>query len=242
MRSTALTLAVAGLVLLTGCLGAAPLQTDAGTSHPDGADVPTVSASGTGEVTAEADLAVVSVSVVSRAETAEAARADAATRSEALTAALADAGVPEDAVETTGFSLRADYDRDREPTGFVATHSYRVEVAPGEAGTVVDVAVGAAATTVDGVHFTLTDETRTSLRAEALSRAVSDARADADTVAEAAGLTVTGVETAAVGGDHAPYRSVAYAEDAAGGAASTFQPGPVSVTAQVSLVYEAAAA
>jgi hypothetical protein len=242
MRSTVLTLAVAGLVLLAGCLGA-PLQTDTdAASQTDGADVPTISVSGTGEVTAEADLAVVAVSVVSRAETAEAARADAAARSEALTTALADAGVPDEAVETTGFSLRTDYDREGEPAGFVATHSYRVEVAPDDAGTVVDVAVGAAATTVDGVQFTLTDETRESLRAEALALAVDDARADADTVAEAADLTVTGVRTASVGGDAVPYRTATFAEDAAGGAATTFQPGPVTVTAHVSLVYEASPA
>jgi hypothetical protein len=237
-KPTLLTGLVAVLVLLSGCL--APLQTTA--TDGDGTSVRTISVTGQGEVTAEADLTVISLTVVSRADSAEAAREDVATRSNALLAALREAGLDDDAVTTTGFGVRTDYDREGEPAGFVASHSFRVETAPGDAGRIVDLAVDAAGTSVNGVAFTLTDETRDSLRAEALTRAVDAARTDADTVAEAAGVEIVRLSTASVGGTVGPYPSpVAYDERAGdAGGATTFAPGPVTVTASVSMAYEVA--
>jgi hypothetical protein len=232
MDTRILPLFVVGLVLLAGCAG--PLQTGAA-SESSG---PTIATSGTGEVTAEADLAVVSLSVVSEADTAAAARDDNAARVESLRGAMADAGFA-DALQSTGFTLRVDRDREGDPEGFVATHSFEVEVAPADAGTVVDVAVDAAGTEVSNVRFTLTDESRAELRDQALTLAVEDARADADTVAAAADLEVTGVLTATTAGDAVPFREVAF-DERAGGAATSFSPGPVTVAATVQLTYTAA--
>jgi hypothetical protein len=242
MRRYAVPVALALLVALAGCLG--PLQTS---SPADGsATVPTVSVTGVGEVTVDADLAVVSVSVRERGDTAEAVRAAVAERSDALRAALEDAGVPADAVTTVSFRLQVDYDygeNRREPVGYTAVHTFRVEVAPDRAGEVVDLAVDSAGATVDGVGFTLSDETRADLREEALRGAVANARADADAVADAASIEVVGVRTASVGGSFSPYPyDVRFAESAADGAATSFSPGPVTVTASVSLTYEVRAA
>lgn len=232
MDTRLLPLFVAGLVLLAGCAG--PLQT--GTS--DESSGPTISVTGTGEVTTESDLAVVSLSVVSTADTAAAARDDTAARVEALREAMADAGF-EDVLESTGFTLRVDRDRNGSPEAFVATHSFRVEVSPDDAGTVVDVAIDASETRVDGVRFTVTDETRAELRERALDRAVGDARVDADALAAALDLEVTGVVSASSGGDFVPFREAAF-DERAGGAATSFTPGPVTVTATVSVTYTAA--
>jgi hypothetical protein len=237
MRRYALPVAVALLAVLAGCV--APLQSTATDGRSTA--VPTLSVSGVGEVTTEADLAVVSVAVVASADAAEVARASAAERSAALRAALADAGVPGDAVTTVAFRLQIDYDHrdgDREPVGYTAVHSLRVEVAPDRAGEVVDLAVGSANATVDGVSFTLTDETRAALRADALRAAVADGRADAETVADAAGLAIVGVQTANVGGAGRPVPYDVRFAEAADGAATSFSPGPVTVTATVSLTYE----
>jgi hypothetical protein len=242
MRRYALPVALALLAVLAGCLG--PLQT---TSPGDGsATVPTVSVTGVGEVTVDADLAVITVSVRETGDSAEAVRAAVAERSDALRAALADAGVPEDAVTTVAFRLQVNYDYEdarREPVGYTAVHTFRVEVAPDRAGDVVDSAVESAGATVDAVGFTLGDETRADLREEALRAAVGNARADADAVADAAGLEVVGVRSANVGGAFSPYPYDArFAESAADGAATSFSPGPVTVTASVSLTYEVRAA
>ena len=55
-------------------------------------------------------------------------------------------------------------------------------------GEVLDVAVGAGATSVSGIRFDLKD--RASAEQAALQRAVADARAQADTAAQAAGMKV----------------------------------------------------
>jgi hypothetical protein len=232
-------IALAGLLLLAGC-SAAPIDTTAATADgPSASNSTTIVTTGTGSVSAEPDTAVLQLAIVSTGKSAEAVRADAADRTAALLDALAEAGVPEEAITTAGYSLTATYDYaagEREPTGYRAVHSLRVETAPDSAGTVLDTAVGSAGVEVYGVQFTLSDAAHEELRADAISNAVTSARADADAAAGAAGLTVTGVEHLNVGSS--PNYNVRFAEmDAAG---TQFQPGTVSVTVTVTVTYRAA--
>ena len=238
-----LPVALAALVLLAGCI--APLQSDTGDT-PSDADARTVSASGTGEVTADADLAVVSVSVTATADTADAARQRVASDVRQMRQALRDAGVADDAVSTASYRISPEYRHDKrgtEPTvtGYTAVHAFTVEVAPADAGSVVDTAVTNGADRVDGVQFTLTDETRADLRADAIARAVSAARADAEAVAAAENLSLGDLRSASTAPGYVPYADVRY-ESAAGGADATtaFEPGPVTVTADVQVVYDVA--
>ena len=241
MNRTLIPVALAVLVLLAGCI--APLQ--AGST--DGAsDARTVSVTGTGEVTADADLAVISVSVVATADTADAARQQVAADVESMRAALRDAGVADDAVSTTSYRIAPQYRNDengRDPTviGYRAVHAFTIEVAPDEAGSVVDTAVANGADRVDGVQFTLTDETRADLRADAISKAMSAARSDAEAVAAAENLELDGLRSASTSPDYVPYADVRY-ENAAGGsdAGTAFDPGPVTVTADVQVTYDVA--
>jgi hypothetical protein len=253
MRTVLSTLALVVLVLVAGC--AAPFAADAdGANRPDpavrqvttGTDAapsgPVVAVSATGRVSADPDLAVVRVSVTATADSADAARSSVAADSERMRAALRDAGVPDDAVRTVTYAVYPRYDysgEERDVVGYRAVHAYSVEVPPERAGEVVDVAVANGASTVDGVAFTLSDEARADLRARALERAMTAARADADAVASAAGLTVTGVREASTVADdgYAPvYRT---AEADAAGASTTLEPGPVTVTATVRVTYGA---
>ncbi|WP_396611530.1 SIMPL domain-containing protein [Haloferax sp. S1W] len=234
-------LLLASLVLLAGCLSA-PLQTTGG---GDSSDATTISATGTGEVTAEADLAVISVGVTATADSADEARGIVADDVAAVRAALTEAGIAEDAIQSSGFRIHPEYDyggETRELVGYRAVHSLTVEVAPDRAGDVIDLAVGAGAAEIRGVQFTLTDETRDELRSEALTKAVNSAKTDADTVASAADVTITGVHTANVGGSSSPGPyPVAFAEDArsSSGAPTELSPGPVTVSATVEMVYTA---
>lgn len=253
-RTVATALVLVATVLLAGCAGPFQVtenQTDSLRSGSAGSALqvttsessgPTIAVTGAGEASAEADLAVIRVSVTALADSADEARGQVASDANRLTSALADAGVPAADVTTVYFAIQPQYDytdSDRDIVGYRAVHAFSVEVAPEDAGRIVDVAVGSGASQVDGVSFTLTDETRAELREQALTEAVTAARADADVVAAAAGLSVTGVQTISVGGGVTPY-PVVYAEDArAGSAATSFQPGPVSVTATVSVTYSA---
>lgn len=249
---TVQTLAVVALVLVAGCL--APFGSTADpqgqleqTNAPESADYagPTVSVSATGTVTTAPDEAVVRFAVVRTADSAEAARAGLAEDVATVRQALRDAGVPDDAVETSSFGVFPVYDdqpRDatgpREPTGYRATHALAVTVPVDDAGPTVDTVVGAGADEVYGVQFTLSDERRADLRSTAVERAVAAARADADAAAGAAGLSVDSVRTITVedGDSVSPYFVRAEA-DAGGG--TSFDPAPATVRATVRVTYAA---
>jgi hypothetical protein len=239
-RRLLLVTAVATLVLLAGCV--APLQTDGATGASVDGIPSTISVSGAGEVTAEADLAVLSVAVTATADSADAARGQVATDAERMRQALRDAGVPDDAVTTSAYRVGVEYDysgETREVVGYRAVHAYHVEVAPDRAGEIIDVVVGNGASEVSHVTFTLTDETRTDLRQQAIERAMDAARQDADTVAAAADLSVVGVQSASTQGGFQPYFAERAVADDASGGATTLEPGPVTVSVTVNVTYEA---
>lgn len=242
VRTGAATVAVVALVLLAGC-GAA-LQTTSGGALANDTETGelhrTVSTSGTGEASAETDRAVVTVAVTARAETAERARETVATDAMRMRDVLREAGVDDDAVTTAYYRIQPRFDDNPERTtvGYEAVHAYRIDAAADAAGTVVDVAVGNGADEVRGVMFTLSDERRVELREQALEGAMSAARTDADTIASAADLSITGVQSVSTGGGVAP---VYAARETAADAGTTFDAGPVTVTATVDVTYVAAA-
>lgn len=239
------TVVVAALVLIAGC--SAPLQSGPGTAAADTASHPavrTVSTAGTGAVAADADRAVVTVAVTARGASADAVRDRVAANATRMREALRAAGVADDELQTVSFRLSSRLQLDPETgvqtiAGYEAVHAHRIETTPSAAGEIVDTAVDNRATEVSGVAFTLSDEARTELRSQALERAMTDARADADVVAEAAGLAVTGVRSASIGSSGPIY---AVRESAAEGAGSgtQFDAGPVTVTARVDVTYTVA--
>ena len=237
------TIAIATLVLLAGCT--APLQTTNSDSAFGDAQR-TISTTGSGEGSTEADRAVVTVAVTARADSAEAARSAVAANATEMRDALREAGVDDDAVTTAAYRVRAVSEPvrksgEREISGYEAVHVYRIETTPDAAGTVVDTAVGNGATEVHRVSFTLSDESRAELREEALDRAMSSARADAETIASAAGLTVTGVQSASTSGGYAPaYEVRETAADSGGSVPTQFEGGSVTVTANVDVTFTAA--
>jgi uncharacterized protein YggE len=239
MRTRYLALALGVLVMLAGCVG--PLQT--GTAAAETTTSTTISVTGTGSVSTDADLAVVFVAVSADADTADAARGQVAADVDRMRSALREANVPDDAVTTTSFTLVQQYDyRDGERVemGYRATHAVSIETSPAHAGEIVDIAVGNGATEVGGVSFTLTEETRAELRSQAIERAVTAARADADAMAGAAGLSVTSIQTMSTSGGFTPVERLDLAESAASGGQTTFEPGPVTVSATVDVTYRAA--
>lgn len=233
-------LVAALLVLLAGCSSAVPVS-NASAADTDPAN--TISVGASGQVTAAPDLAIVAVAVERTADTAEEAREGAATDANRMRAALRDAGVPDDAVTTSGYSLSVQYDyskETREVVGYQAVHRYRIEVTPERAGEVIDLAVGNGATAVHGVQFSLSEERQQELRADALAAAMENARSDADAIADAAGISVVGVSSVSTSNApvYTPYVAEARA-DSAGGAPTQIEAGDVTVSATVQVVYGA---
>jgi uncharacterized protein YggE len=236
-----LVVALALALVTAGCLGSVQAQSEPADSGTAG---PSIGVTATAQVAAGPDLAVVGVAVEATADTADAARGQVASGTDSVRDALEAAGIPADAVRTTSFAVQPRYDyRGDTPelVGYRAAHALAVDVADiDRAGEIVDLAVGNGATRVGGVQFTLQDTTREDLRAQALTDAMTAARADADTVAAAGGLTVTGVDHAATS-QHTSVSPGPVFERVASDSATSFSPGPVTVSATVSVTYTAAA-
>lgn len=156
----------------------------------------TIVVAGTGRVAVEPDLAELRLGVSVARPTVAAARAEAATTMDAILGAVTAAGIERRDIRTTLLSVqpRYDYREDRAPklTGYDLANTVTVTVRDlDHLGDVVDGALGAGATSMDGLSFRVADPAPA--EREARTRAMAAARARADVLAEAAGLVITGV-------------------------------------------------
>jgi uncharacterized protein YggE len=154
-------------------------------------DQPTAVTSGEGVVQAVPDRAWVDVSAESRAENPKEAQRKNAEAMKPVQDRLRAAGIPEDAIKTTEYTLQPDWDYSgnrRVLRGYVARNAISVRIDKFDrVGEILDLVVTAGATSVDNIRFDVKDRER--LEREALRLAVADARARAVAVAEGAGLS-----------------------------------------------------
>ena len=104
----------------------------------------------------------------------------------------AKAGIPDDAIQTAGYTLQPEFDfqNGRQTLrGYVARNQVRVRVDTlSKTGDIIGAAVATGATNVSGVQFDLKD--RAAAEREALTLAVRDARQRADAAAAGAGVQI----------------------------------------------------
>ncbi|MEG4531768.1 SIMPL domain-containing protein [Microcoleus sp. D2_18a_D3] len=94
-------------------------------------------------------------------------------------------------LETAGISLNPIYNFDNNQqrlTGYTATNTVTFRINTASAGTLLDDAVNAGATRIDGVSFVAADSAIESARKQALRKATQDAQAQADAVFSALNL------------------------------------------------------
>ena len=209
-------------------------------------DSRTISVSANGQAETQPDKAVLRLAVEADAPDATTARTQVAENVTAVTEALAELGISEDQIRTTDYRInRDDHPRprdDEKPTDpvFRARHVLSIDVENvDQVGKVIDVAIDAGATDIYDVQFTLAEDTRQELKSQALTAAMENARSQAETLATSENLTITGAnDIRTVDHDRPIYRAeTAMAADAAGG--TDISSGPVSVTAQVTVTYNA---
>jgi uncharacterized protein YggE len=144
----------------------------------------TLTVSATDSVSVEPDLAVIHIGFDTQPEDAKSAYADGAGASNAIIAAIKQAGVPETAIRSESQYLDRDYSN-KQPK-FVLRQPWTVKVSPDRAAEVLDVAVTAGATSSGQIDWTVKDEK--ALEAEALDKAASRARANAEVLAKGMGV------------------------------------------------------
>lgn len=204
----------------------------------------TIVVSGTGRVAVQPDVADLRLGVTVAKPTVEAARGEAAATMDAILRAVDGAGVARADVRTAMLSVQPRYDyRDGRAavlTGYEIANVVEVSVRDLSAlGDVIDATLTAGATSMDALSFRLADP-RPAER-EARRQAMAEARARADVLAEAAGVTVQGVSDIVEGQPVRPPGPVAKAQRMAlaADAGTPVEAGTLEVAVTVSVTYRA---
>jgi uncharacterized protein YggE len=207
-------------------------------------DAGTIVVSGTGRVSVVPDIADVRVGVAVTKPKVDAARAEAAATMDAVLRAIDATGIARRDVRTSLLSIqpRFEYREGKPPklTGYELTNVVEVTIRDlGKLGDVVDGALGAGATSLDGPTFRVADPAPADR--EARQRAMADARARADVLAGAGGLTIGGVSHIVEGVETRPpmpfakYDRVMLAAETA----TPVEAGALDVTVTVTVTYRA---
>ena len=145
----------------------------------------TLTVAATDSVIVEPDLAVLHIGFVTQPQDAKSAYAEGSRASNAIIAALKQASVPETAIHSESQYLDRDYTNPKQ-FKYVLRQQWSVKVAPERAAEVLDAAVNAGATSSGQIDWTVKDEKV--LETEALDKAASRARANADVLAKGMGV------------------------------------------------------
>ena len=205
----------------------------------------TISVTGTGRVLVKPDVADISLGVSVQRAKAKDSEQVAATQMAAVVAALKAAGVGDTDIQTANVSLQPIYDYSTSKpviTGFQTDNIVSITIRDiSKVGDTIDAAVGAGATSVNGITFRV--DNPTTVEAQARQAAMLDAKAKADTLATAAGVTIRGVASISEVSASTP-QPIYYDKAAAGSAPAAdarvttpVQPGTVETDIMVTVVY-----
>lgn len=220
-------------------LGSAPLLHAQDVPAAANSLVPSIVTTGEATVRRAPDQAFVTVAVETRAKTPREAQAQNAQAMTSVQQRIATAGIPKDAVRTTGYSIQQEFDYSngrQTPRGYVARNGIEVRVdAVEKTGDLLDAVVGAGATNIAGVRFDLKD--RVGAEREALRLSVADARARAEAMAAGAGRSLDRILRIVdnVQPRFKPQPGVMMARAVESPAETPVAPGEIEVTAQVEL-------
>jgi hypothetical protein len=198
------------------------------------------SSSGEGKVTAVPDQASVTVGVTQQAQTVADAKNKVNQAANRIIKDLKNLGLADKDIKTTDYTVDPNYSSGQNGivmpmlpstgqqtiTGYTVTQNLDINVQPIEkANQVIDVTTKDGANLVDGVNFTFSDTLSKSLEERATQAAVNDAKAKADELAKAAGISL-GKIVNVVENSNQPQPFMM----AAGSAAKTDQATPTNVT------------
>jgi uncharacterized protein YggE len=230
-----------------GWAGLLALAVLSGPAHADGAPPRTVSVSGSGEVSAQPDMAHVTLGVESRKPTMAAARSEVAATVERVLALTRSLKIDPKLVDSTRLQVSPDYiwnekERKQVLQGYIVSRQIGVTVKDLEQlGPLLEKAVDAGVNQVGDPQ--LDSSRRKELEREAMAKAVQDAKLNADTLATAAGARLGPVRSLNGQSNALPMpmykgRAVAMAADVAAAPPETYQAAEMKFNASVSAEYD----
>lgn len=149
----------------------------------------TLTVSGSGMETIPTTISLVSLGVEIQGKTAQEVQQEAARRSSSVVALLKSRNVEK--LQTTGIRLNPVYsytNNVQRITGYAASNTVSFRIATEKAGTLLDEAVKAGATQINGISFVATDEAIAAAQKQALREATQEAQAQAEAVFSTLGL------------------------------------------------------
>ncbi len=210
--------------------------------------IPTLNASGEGFVMVVPDVAIVSLGVATRADTARAALDQNSAETARVIEAILGAGVTDKDIGTSGFSVSPIYEDATKPkgdetpampkiVGYQVQNEVRVTIRDlDSSGAILDKVVTAGANQISGISFDVADPQAAA--DEALRNAIGDARRKAELMASAAGVRIVRILDVS-GGSSMPMFAVR-AEAMAFDAAVPVMPGQTRIQANANIAFEIA--
>lgn len=201
---------------------------------------------GSGSVTGEPDIATLYLGVSIEKESVEAAREEAASAMTAVIDSLKANNIAENDIQTENFSIYPQYDWTEEGRvlrGYSVNNTVSATARELDSlSDIIDDAIGAGGdiVVVNSIQFMIEDPTP--LQAQARALAVKDAEAKAQTLAEASGVTlgkpITISETTRTVGPPIAYAEAAEFADDAARSSTPIEAGELTVTINITIVYE----
>ncbi len=237
MNAKSIIVTVAMLALILSACGPTTINQEAP------AAVRTMSVNGTGETNLVPDLAYIYVGVHTEQPSASEAMTENNAQTEKMIAALRDFGIAAADIRTTNFSIWPNERFDPQtgmPTGekiYVVDNTVYVTVRELEKlGDLLDTVVSAGANTVNSIQFDVADKDEALKQARA--EAVKDAASQAQSLADAAGLTLGEIQSISFFDSGFPvFAGKGEAGGAVAQAAVPIQPGQLTFTVTVSVSY-----
>src|SRR3989440_1753420 len=227
-------LLLAGVLLVAAAIAGVAQPRLGRSATPSAGAVITVTGDGT--VDATPDQASFNFGVTTRGATAAEALSRNNSEARRIIDALKRAGIDAAKIQTTQVSLWPQTSSNGNTiTGYQASNSVQVTAGLGRSGALVDAAVRAGANNVDGPSLDTAD--KSSLYAEALKKAVADAKVKAQAIADGAGLTLGTLVKVEEGGNTTPPLPMFAADKAA--ASVPIEAGTQQIQASVTVTYSA---
>lgn len=216
---------------------------------------PSITVTGSGEISSAPDTAVITFSVTENAKTVELAQKQATERTNKALAYLKTAGIEDKDVKTTSYNINPQYEYNRivcvrapcessqTLVGYQASQSIEVKIRKTEqAGTVLAGLGSLGVQNIYGPQFTFDDDSK--IQNDARAKAIADAKSKAEILARQLGVRLVRITSFSEngGGYPMPYAAKAEMSNMAGGADMAVAPslptGENKVTSNVTITYE----
>lgn len=206
----------------------------------------TITVQGSSSVTVAPTIAYVSIGVTTFNKNAATAQSENAAKMDRVYKTLASLGIKKEKIKTVNYNISPRYDYKNNVatlTGYNVINSIRVTVMDlKKVSDVLDMTVKEGVNQSNSISFGVTDEERDKLYLQALSQAVVNAKEKANTIATAAGITISKpaniIEGSSAHFVQPNYRAMDMAKMASEAAPTPISEGEMTIGANVTVIYD----